>query len=171
MRWLTIVVAALALALAGVGCGGGDDEAGATTDTTVIEETTTQETTTDETTTGGTETDLSGLGVLASEDCIQLVAALTSFGTAFATPGSGDDASGFFDQFDPPAEIEADVKTLAEWYKAYFAAVQDAGLEAGQTPTPEQLQRYQAALASLDQAGVSEASERIGTWAQENCQS
>lgn len=169
MRWLTVFLAALALALVGVGCGGSDEESSATTDTATLTETTSEDTTTGEATTDGTETDLSG--ILASEDCVQLVAALSSFGQAFAAPGSGDDSSDFFDQFDPPDEIKADVETLAEWYQAYFAAVQDAGLEAGQTPTPEQLQRYQAALAGLDQAGVSEASSRIGTWAQENCQS
>lgn len=169
MRWLTIVVAALVLAIAGAGCGGGDDEAGATTDTTVLEETTTEETTTEEATTEETETDLSG--ILASEECIQLVAALTSFGAAFAAPGSGDDASDFFGKFDAPDEIKADVQTVAEWYKAYLAAVQEAGLQTGETPTAEQLQRFQAALAGLDQAGVTEASDRIGAWAEENCQS
>ena len=170
MRWLTIVVAALALALAAVGCGGSDEESGATTDTASLTETT-EETTTHETTTDGTETDLSGVGVLASEDCTQLVAALSSFSQAFAAPGSGDDSSNFFDQFNPPDEIKADVETLAEWYQAYFAAVEDAGIKAGSTPGPEQLQQFQEALAGLDQTGVSEASGRIGTWAQENCQS
>ena len=169
MRWLTVSLAALALALAGVGCGGSDEESSATTDTAVLTETTTEESTTDESTTEETTTDFSG--VLASEECIQLVAALAGLSQAIAAPGSGDDASGFFDSFDPPADIEADVRTLAAWYKAYFAAVQEAGLEAGQTPTPEQLQSYQEALASLDQAGVSAASERIGAWAQTNCQS
>ena len=174
MRWLTIVVAALVLAIAGAGCGGGDDEAGATTDTTVLEETTTEDTTTgeattDEATTEETETDLSG--ILASEECIQLVAALTSFGAAFAAPGSGDDASDFFGKFDAPDEIKADVQTVAEWYKTYLAAVQEAGLQTGETPTAEQLQRFQEALAGLDQAGVTEASDRIGAWAEENCQS
>jgi len=99
------------------------------------------------------------------------LAAIGSLGAAFAAPGSGDDASEFFDQFDPPAEIEADVATLAEWYQASFAAVQDAGIASGQTPTAKQLQSYQAALAGLDQTGLSEASERIGAWAQTNCQS
>lgn len=175
MRWLTVSLAALALALAGVGCGGSDEESGATTDTatlteTTTEESTTEETTTDETTTdGSTNPDLSG--VLASEECIQLVAAITSLGTASATPGSGDDASDFFGNFEAPDEIKDDVQTLADWYKAYLAAVQEAGFQTGQTPSAEQLQSFEAAVAGLDQEGVTAASERIGAWAQANCQS
>jgi len=169
MRWLTVSLAALALALAGVGCGGSDEESSATTDTAVLTETTTEESTTDESTTEETTTDFSG--VLASEECIQLVAALAGLSQAIAAPGSGDDASDFFGKFDAPDEIKADVQTVAEWYKTYLAAVQEAGLQTGETPTAEQLQRFQEALAGLDQAGVTEASDRIGAWAEENCQS
>jgi ABC-type glycerol-3-phosphate transport system substrate-binding protein len=174
MRWLIIAAATLALAVAAAGCGGSDEESsGTTTDTTVVTETTTDESTTEETTTGETTeettTDLSG--VLGSEDCIQLVAALASLGQAFAAPGSGDDASDFFGNFDPPDEIKDDIQTLSEWYQAYAAAVKDAGFEPGTTPSADQLQSFQAAIASLDQEGVSAASERIGVWAQTNCQS
>jgi len=178
MRWLTVAVASLALALAlalavaAAGCGGSDeDSSGTTADTTVLTETTeetTSETTTEESTTGGTETDLSG--ILGSEECIQLVAAMTSFGAAFAAPGSGDDASDFFGNFEAPDEIKADVQTVAEWYQAYLAAVQEAGLQSGQTPTADQLQAFQSAVAGLDQEGAIAASERIGAWAQANCQ-
>ena len=173
MRWLTVSLAALALALAGVGCGGSDEESGATTDTATLTETTTEESTTDETTTDETTTDETGTdlsGVLASEDCIQLVAALTSLGTAFAAPGSGDDATDFFGNFDAPDEIKSDIQTVADWYKAYSAAVQEAGFQTGQTPSAEQLQSFQTAVEGLDQEGVTAASERIGAWAQANCQ-
>ena len=93
-------------------------------------------------------------------------AAISSIGQAFATPGSGGDASGFFGKFDAPDEIKADVQTLAKWYRAYAAALQKAGFKAGQTPTSQQLQSYQAALAGLDRTGVAEASQRISAWAQ-----
>jgi hypothetical protein len=175
MRWYVVAIATFALALAAVGCGGGNSESSATTDTATLSEgtttegSTTDETTTAESTTTQATTDLSG--VLGSKQCLQLAAAIASIGQAFATPGSGGDASGFFGKFNPPDAIKADVQTLAKWYQAYFAALQKAGFKAGQTPTPQQLQSYQAALAGLDQAGVSAASQRIGTWAQTNCHS
>ena len=175
MRWLTIAAATLALAVAAAGCGGSDEESsGTTTDTAVLTETTTEEstseTTTEETTTADeTSGDLSG--VLGSEECVQLVAALTSFGAALAAPGSGDEATDFFGNFEAPDEIKADIQTVAEWYKAYVAAVQEAGFQSGQTPDADQLQAFQAAVAGLDQEGVTAASERIGAWAQANCHS
>jgi hypothetical protein len=79
--------------------------------------------------------------------------------------------TGFFGKFDAPDEIKADVQTLAKWYQAYAAALQKAGFKAGQTPTAQQLQSYQAALAGLDQTGVAAASQRISAWAQANCHS
>jgi len=174
MRPLTIVAAVMALALVVAGCGG-SEESSATTDTAVVtettgDETTTEETTTEETATDQTETDFSGL---ASGDCLALIAAIASLGSAFVAPVSGDtaDTSEFFDRFEAPEEIQADFQILADAYAAYGAALQDIGLEAGQTPSAEQLQQYQQALASIDQPGVAEASERISAWADQNCSS
>jgi hypothetical protein len=175
MRWYAIVVATLTLGLAAAGCGGGNNESSATTDTATLSEGTTTEgattegTTSEESTTTQATTDLSG--ALGSKGCVQLAAAISSIGQAFATPGSGGDASGFFGKFDAPDEIKADVQTLAKWYRAYAAALQKVGFKAGQTPTAQQLQSYQAALAGLDQTGVAEASQRISAWAQANCHS
>jgi len=168
MRPVTIVVAVMALVLAVAGWGG-SEESSATTDTAVVTETTGEETTTEETTTtDATETDITG--GLPSADCLQLISALASLGSAFVAPG-GDttDTSQFFDQFEAPEEIRADFQVLAEAYAAYAAAIQDVGLEAGQTPTADQLQQYQEALSQVDQRGVDAASERIGTWASTNC--
>ena len=167
MRSLAVVVSLMALALAVAGCGG-SEESSATTDTAVVTETTTDETTTDETATDQTETGFTGL---PSGDCLALITAIASLGSVFAAPGSGDtaDTSEFFDRFEAPEEIQADFQILADAYAAYGAAIQDVGLEAGQTPSAEQLQQYQQALVSIDQPGVAEASDRIGTWANENC--
>ncbi len=60
---------------------------------------------------------------------------------------------------------------LAEAFATYSEELQDIGIQAGATPTAEQLQQLQAALASIDQAEVTAASERLGTWAEENCSS
>lgn len=164
MRRLTIALVVLVLALAGVSCGGGDEASG-TTDTTATETTTTDETTTDETTTDGTDG-------LASGECEELVNASAELAQAFAAAGGTGDfgqASEFFDRFDAPEEIRADFRILADAYAQYAEALQDIGLEAGQTPTAEQLQQFQQALASIDQPNVAAASERISTWVNQNC--
>ena len=163
MRWLSILV--LALALVAAGCGG-DDDSSASDDTT-IEETLTEDTTTDETT-GDETTDLSG--VLEDEDCRALASAGSAFAQAFTGTSSAEDAEAFQELADSvPDEIKADVQVLAEAFATYSEELQDIGLEAGGTPTAEQLQQLQAALASIDQAEVTAASERLGAWAQENC--
>ncbi len=165
MRWLALLV--LALALVAAGCGGSDDESSAVDETTTVEETTTAgEKTTDETST--TDGDLSD--VLGDEDCVKLA----SIGATFAQAISGatdEEAVEAFRQLadDVPDEIRADVQVLADWFAEYTAKLDDIGLEPGSTPTAEQIQQLQAALAASNQDEVSAASERIGVWANENC--
>jgi hypothetical protein len=174
VRWLSVFVVVVVLSVAAVGCGGSDESASgdttATETTTTTEETTTEETTTDGTTTDGTG-DLSG--VFADEDCLALVAAAASFSQAFAgATGTTEQTNAFQELVDKvPDEIKADVQVLAEAYAKYAAEIKDIGLEAGQTPSAAQLQQLQAAVASFDEQGVSEASERLSTWAQTNCPS
>ena len=168
MRWLGIFAAVVAMSIVAVGCGGGDESASGDTTAT---ETSTEETTTEETTTDGTTTDLSG--VFADEDCLALVAAAASFSQAFTGTSASSDETNAFEELAAkvPDEIKADVQVLAEAYAKYAAEIKDVGIEAGQTPSAEQLQQLQAALASFDQQGVSEASQRLSTWAQTNCPS
>ena len=173
MRRLTIALVVLMLALAGAGCGGGDEASGTTdttaTETTTTDETTTEETTTDETTTEETTTDGSGL---ASGECEELVNASAELAQAFAAAGGTGDfgqASDFFDRFEAPDEIRADFRILADAYAQYAEALQDIGLESGQTPTAEQLQQFQQALTSIDEPNVTAASERISAWVNQNC--
>ncbi len=179
MRWLTIlVVAVTALALVAAGCGGDDETASDTTELTdtLTDETTTDddETTTDDDTDDTTtddDTDLSG--VLEDEDCLALVAAVSSFAQAFGGQGVTDETEeAFADLADKvPDEIEEDVAVLADAYTEYAAELEDIGLEPGETPDAEQLQQMQAALASFGDEGVAEASQRISAWAQTNCTS
>lgn len=166
MRWLSILV--LALALVAAGCGGGDDDSSAS-DTTTVEETTTEETTDD-----GTAT--SGDFDFADEDCRGLVAAFLGVSQAFAAAAGGSDAelqeqAEAFSEFadDVPEEIRADVQTLADAYGQYIDVLQDAGLQPGELPTAEQAQQLQDALQAVGTADVTAASERLGTWTTENC--
>jgi len=171
MRWLSILVVALALVAAG--CGGGDDESAASDETTVEE--TLTETTTDETTTEDAGTDTDADFNFADEDCRSLVAAFVAVGSAFSSAAGGSDEladqAEAFAQFadDVPEEIRADVQTLADAYGQYVDVIQDAGIEPGQIPTAEQAQQLQDALASVGTADVSAASERLSAWTNENC--
>ena len=155
------------------GCGGGDDESAS--DDTAIEETTTTEDTTSEDTTASDETstdttDLSG--ILEDEDCLALASVGATIAQAFAgtggDTGSTEDLEGLADKV--PDEIKADVQTLAAAFAEYADKLQDIGIEAGATPTADQVQQLQAAIASLDQEELTGASNRIEAWAQDNCQ-
>jgi hypothetical protein len=160
LRWLSILIVALALVAAG--CGGSDDESSA------VDETTVEETTTDETTTDDGDTDLSG--ILGDEDCAALVAAGASFAQAFSGTSDPEQAEALAELAETvPDEIKADVQVLADWYADYGAKLKDIGIEAGQTPSAEQLVELQAALTSADSEELTAASERLSTWSNENC--
>jgi len=171
MRWLSILV--VALALVAVGCGGSDDDAAASDETTVEE--TLTETTTDETTTEDAGTDTDADFNFADEDCRSLVAAFVAVGSAFSAAAGGSDEladqAEAFAQFadEVPEEIRADVETLAAAYSQYVEVVQDAGIQPGQIPTAEQAQQLSDALESVGTADVSAASERLSAWTNENC--
>jgi hypothetical protein len=180
MRWLTIAaaVAALALGLAATGCGGGDDEASDEPDTTLTEtetDATSDETTTDEETTtdDGTDTD-ADIPDFASEDCQELVNASSAIGEALSganTPDEVQEASDRFHEFaeQVPEEIQDDVQVLADVYDRYITVIADIDLQAGETPTAEQIGQLTAALQDIDQQAVTEASTNLSTWATENC--
>jgi hypothetical protein len=163
MRWLAVLV--IALALVAAGCGGGDDSA-ASDETTVEETTTSGDTTTSEETTA--TGDLSG--VLDDEDCVKLASIGATFAQAI-TGATDEEAAEAFQNLvnEVPDEIKADVQVLADWFADYAAKVKDIGIEAGKTPTAAQIQQLSAALAGTNQEEVSAASERLGTWANENC--
>lgn len=167
MRWLALVL--VALALAAVGCGGSDDESSAVDETTV-EETTVEETTVteDTTTVETTDTDLSG--ALGDEDCLALAGVGASIAQAFSgAVDSGDEADLEELASKVPEEIRADVETLARALATYTEEIQDIGIEAGATPSAEQLQQLQTAIASLDQEELTAASQRLEAWSQANC--
>ena len=171
LRWLSILVVALALVAAG--CGGGSDNASATTDETTTEETTTADETTTEASTDTESTDTTDLsGVLGNEDCLALASVGATMAQAFSgASGSGDLNTEELDQLASkvPEEIRADVQLIAKAIGPYMAKLKDIGIEPGTTPTAEQVQQLQAALTSLDQTELTAASQRIETWSQKNC--
>jgi hypothetical protein len=168
VRWLAVLV--MALALVAAGCGGGDDSA-ASDETTVEETTTSGDTTTSEDTTSEETTDSGDVsGILDDEDCLKLASIGATFAQAI-TGATDEEAAEAFQNLanEVPDEIRADVQVLADWFADYSAKVKDIGIEAGKTPTAAQIQQLTAALAGTNQEEVTAASERLGTWANENC--
>jgi hypothetical protein len=170
MRWLSLLVVALALVTAG--CGGGGNESAASDEATATETTTTEESTSTETTTEDTSTGTTDLsGILGDEDCLALASVGATMAQAFAgaggTSANTDELEALADKV--PDEIKADVDVLARAFATYSAKLKDIGLQAGSTPTADQLQQLQAAIASLDQQELTAASNRIEAWAKANC--
>ena len=173
MRWLTIGVAVLGLAFAGAGCGGGDDEAADDDATVTITTDTTDTTDTGEGT--ADDDDTSGTGVL-TEDCLAAVAAFVSLSQAVgaATTGGGSGASGFTDELNEfadraPAEIQDDIRVLAEGYANFIDELSDLGLTEGQVPSGDQIQKLTEASEALNTPEITQASENFNAWAQTNC--
>ena len=172
MRWLTIVVAVLGLALVGAGCGGGDDEA-AGDDTTIVTETTdTDATETTEDT--ETDTDSTGIGDL-TEDCLAAVGAFATLSQAVASAFTGaqgaDESAELFGEFaeKAPDEIQDDIQVIAEAYAAYVQELSDLDLKPGATPSTEQIEQLTAASEKLDTPEIRAASENFNSWATANC--
>jgi hypothetical protein len=167
MRWLALLV--MALALVAAGCGGSDSES-AGPDETAIEETSTETTSEDTTTHETTDTDVDVSGILDDEDCLRLAGIGATFAQAITGANDEEAAEALENLVDEvPSEIKADVQVLADWFAEYSAKVKDIGIQAGQTPTAEQIQQLSAALADTSQDEVTAASQRLGTWANENC--
>jgi hypothetical protein len=166
VRAMTIAVV-LVLALFGASCGGDSDTA-SDTDTVVTETTdeTTDETTTDET----TDDD----GSFATGECASLVAAAASVSQAFSATGDTaevEEARAQFEEFaeNAPDEISEDLQVLAEAYDEFADIMDDAGFEPGETPTAEAIAEFQAAIAAIDQAEVTEAAANVNAWTTANC--
>ncbi len=180
MRWLALLV--LALALVAAGCGGSDDESAASDETTVEEtttssdESTTDESTTEETTTDTTGTDTDAAFNWASEDCQNLVKAYVGLSAAIAAASGGQDVSADIEEFaqyvdEVPEEIRGDVQTIAAAYNTFADELKDLGYTPGQVPTADQIQQLQAASESLGTPEVQAAGESLNTWTTENCAS
>lgn len=170
MRWLSVFVVVLALCVVAVGCGGSDESASG--DTTLTETTTTDETTTDTAEETTDETDVSS--ILGDEDCLALASAGAAFAQAVAGTASTEESTDALDELASkvPDEIRSDVELLAQGFADYAAEVEDIGIDAGATPSAEQLEQLKAATLSFgSQPGLAAAMQRLDAWTQENCPS
>ncbi len=109
--------------------------------------------------------------MLEDEDCLALASAGAAFAQVFGGTEPNDESAAALEELASkvPEEIRADVETLGQALAEYAAELEDIGLEAGATPTAEQLQQLQAALASFDQTELTAASQRLEAWSKENC--
>jgi hypothetical protein len=152
MRWLAVLVVALALVAAG--CGGADDS-----------------TASDETTDTGTS---EGTFNWASEDCQSLVKAYVGLSAAVGAASTGKDVSPEIEEFskyvdEVPEEVRADVQTIASAYGEFAQKLKDIGYTPGTVPTADQIQQLQDAAQSVGDPDVKAASERLTAWTTKNC--
>jgi hypothetical protein len=170
-KLVVLLLAALALAVAG--CGGDDsNEASGDTDTTVVEETTTEDTTeetTEETTTADTTTDDdTSLG----GKCAEFAGLGAKISQAMSGGNAGlEEASALFDELasEVPDEIKADFEVIAENFAQIAEVLKDVDLAEGETPSAEDLAKLQELTTSINSTEVQQASQNIEAWAQENC--
>jgi hypothetical protein len=174
MRAVATLLVLASCAFGAAACGGGE-EAGDTGAATTTETTTTETETTTTETDATTDTDTDASPSFASGECRELVDAAAdlsqSLGAGTGTSADFQDSQRVFQEFvdRAPEEIRADLQVLADAFTKYADALEGVDLQAGETPDAATLQKLQAAVASIDQAEVQAASERVDTWARENC--
>jgi hypothetical protein len=176
LRWLSILVVALALVAAG--CGGGDDESSASGDTTttetVTEDTTTDETTDDTTTDESGDDTSSGSSGFPSEDCLQAATAFSALAAAAAGAQSSGDSSDALQNFEDfaneaPDEIKDDIDVLAAGYAAYLKVWNELGVEQGEQLSNDQIAKLAAASEAFNSTEFQAASANWDSWTTANC--
>lgn len=180
MRLLTTLVVLALLAFGAAGCGGGSNSAADTsTTTTTSESTTTEEATTTETNateteTESTSTEASGFN-FGSGDCRKLAEAGANLSQSFSSASTDkeklEQAKQLYQSFvdKAPSEIKPDLQVLADAYSKIVDAVGNLNVKPGETPDAATIQKFQEALASIDNVKVRKASEHLTSWVTSNC--
>lgn len=166
------LVAAFALVLVAAGCGGGGTKSGTTTAAGTTAAGTTAATTAAATTAAATTT--SALGGLASaKNCKELADLGTKFSEALGGTGTGADVKKVADllqQFaaKTPESIRPDFTYLAGAYSKIAEAI--GNVKPGSTPDPAAIAKLQKVGTEIDAKKLTQASQNIGAWVQQNCQ-
>ena len=168
-RWLAaLLLAALALFVAG--CGGDDGSDSASSDTAVVE--------TESSDDSATETDDASEDSDATEDdgtlggeCVELAGLASQLQSAFGNAGDLDSTAEVFDELAErvPEEIREDYQVLADNFREFAEAMEGVDLSSGAAPDAETLAKLQEAAASMDEPAVQEASKNIEAWVAANC--
>jgi hypothetical protein len=154
-RWLRALFALLALASLGlVACGGDDDDRGA------------------DASSGDQASGSSDASDDIDEECIEDLVG-KGFTEALTNTSDVDDLSQAFDEFadGAPNEIKQDVRTIADAFDDYLAALDDAGVDPKDPKSfadadPEKLEKIGEAL---DDDEFTKASERVSAYFEEHC--
>jgi hypothetical protein len=168
-----IVLAALLLVAAG--CGGGGKKAAATT--AASSQVATQPATTEAASTGAASTaasttgsNLSGLA--STSNCKQLANLGQQYAQAISGAANGQDmvkTGQLLEEFasKTPSEIRPDFKVVADAYSKLAGTI--GKLKPGKAPDAATLAKLQKAIASLDQAKLTQATQHISKWLRQNC--
>jgi hypothetical protein len=179
LRRTSIHAAALtalaALLLVAAGCGGGGKKAAATT--TASSQAATQPATTESASTGAASTaasttgsNLSGLA--SASDCKQLRDLGAQYSSAISGAAGGQDmqkTGQLLEEFasKTPSDIRPDFKVVADAYSKLAGTI--GKLKPGQAPDAATLAKLQKAIAGLDQAKLTQATQHIQKWLTKNC--
>lgn len=165
-RLVLLLLAVLALAVAGCG---GDDSSDAVAETTAVEETTTNDDGTEdvETVPETTEEDIGELG----GECAELAGIGAKLSQSLSgQAGDLDEASEVFNEIaeQVPDEIKADYEVIAENFSKIAEALEGVDLTSGQ-PDAEAIAKLQELSTTFDSPEVREASANIEAWVTANC--
>lgn len=170
-RLAVLLLAALALLVAGCG---GDDESDASDETAIVETTNDDGTETADDDGTATETDDAtddGSAALEGE-CAEFAGLSAKLSQALSGSSSDlDSASEVFDELadQVPDEIQDDYEVLADNFRELADALEGVDLSGGSAPSQEDLAKIQELTQTLDTPEVREAAQNIEAWATENC--
>jgi hypothetical protein len=174
MRFTTFGAIALALPLVVVAAGCGAKKVVSVESSTTIVSTTTANKTPVSTTSSSAGNTSPKFAL--SKDCLKLLGADQSLSAAMVAASSGTTGALTKESAElkalaaaSPSDIRSDVETIAGTLAAGAAALQNAGLTAGKTPTPAQLAKIAAAEKPLSSAKFKAAAQRIGAWGAKHC--
>lgn len=68
-----------------------------------------------------------------------------------------------------PSAIQPDVRTLAQAFSTFAAALAKTGYTLGQVPTASQAAALQSAVQVFTQSKLRTAEQNVATWAKQNC--
>lgn len=182
IRLTMLVAAATALALAVTACGGSKKSSAPANTTADVTTVTTTTSSSSDSTSGDTSTTTSSGDTTSSsgdvsKSCLDFASAASKLGAALSSTGSPTaDSESLKTYFEglaekAPSDIKASFQTLADAISKYVDTIKGLDLKSGETPSAADLQKLQAAAASLGTADVQAASKKINAWVKAGCHS
>ena len=119
----------------------------------------------------------SGSSSSASKSCLDFAGAASKLGQALAAGSSASQNSESLKTYfnalaeKAPSDIKASFQTLANAISKYVDEIKKLNLKPGKTPSADQIQKIQAALASIGTPDVQAASNKIQAWVNAGCHS